>query len=303
MIVVLTGGTGLIGQALGQKLSSKNYKIHLLSRKAQNDISYPCKTFLWPDVKADLPQEAFPKEEDYGVIHLAGEPVSKWPWTKYTKEKIRSSRVEGVKKLVTTVKNLPRPPRFFISASATGIYGEQGDKQLTEASPVVDQNLFLQKVCKEWEEEALNISSICRSLVFRFGIVMSYKKGFLHQQTKWLKKGFLPLVWTQKPLWMSWISLEDLSSILLWAIENKQAKGIYNAVSPKAVLLNEFYKTLSQQTQYKSLKIPFPLFLMKLTGGEMVKNLLVSCKVFPEKALAQGFVFKQEELEEALQLI
>ena len=167
----------MVGQALGQKLSSKNYKIHLLNRKLQN-ISYPHKQFLWPDVTADLPQEAFPKEESYGVIHLAGESISQWPWTKKVKEKIRLSRVEGAKKLITIMKTLSHPPQFFLSASATGIYGDQGDQPLTETSPIPDQNLFLQKVCKDWEAEALKASSICRTLIFRFGVVMSVKKDF-----------------------------------------------------------------------------------------------------------------------------
>lgn len=300
MIVVMTGGTGLIGQALGQKLSSKNYKIHLLVRKPQNTISYPCKIFLWPDIKAELPQEAFPKEEVYGVVHLAGEPISKWPWTKSRKKKIYSSRVETGRKLVTVLKKCPHPPQFFLSASAVGIYAEQENQQVVETSPITDQNFFLQKVCKDWEKEAFEASSFCRTLVFRLGIVMSYKKGFLYEQTKWLKRGLLPLLIAQKPNWLSWISLEDLICMLLWAMENKEAKGIYNAVSPHAVSIKDFYKTLAKQKNYKTISLPFPLFLMKLMGGEMTKNLLASCKVFPEKALAQGFVFRKPKLEEAL---
>ena len=303
MIIVMTGGTGLVGQALGQKLSSKNYKIHLLVRKPQNTISYPCKTFLWPDVKADLPQEVFPKEEEYGVIHLAGEPISKWPWTKGKKEKIYSSRVEAGRKLVTALKKCPHPPQFFLSASAIGIYADQGNRQVTEESPIADQDFFLQKLCKDWEKEALKAAFVCRVLVFRLGIVMSYKKGFLYEQAKWLKRGLLPLLITQKPNWLSWISLEDLICMLLWAIESKEAKGIYNAVSPHAVSLKDFYKIFAKQKNHKGIALPFPLFLMKLMGGEMTKNLLASCKVFPEKALSEGFVFRKSKLEEALKNI
>lgn len=293
----------MVGQALGKRLSSKNYKIHLLVRRSQKDISYPCKTFLWPDVKADLPQEVFPKEEEYGVVHLAGEPVFQWPWIKKTKEKIYSSRIEAAKKLVETFKKLSRPPQFFLSASAIGIYGEQGDREQTEEKSIVNQGLFLQKVCRNWEEEALEASSVCRVLIFRLGVVMSHKKGFLYEQTKWLKRGFSPLLMTRKPNWLSWISLEDLSRMLLWAIENKKAKGVYNAVSPNAVSLKDFYTTLANQKKYKTLRIPFPLFLMKWLGGEMTKNLLTSCKASPEKALAQGFFFKRAELEEALKSV
>ena len=303
MIVVLTGGTGLVGQALGQKLSSKAYQIHLLVRKAQQNIPYPCKTFLWSDVKADLPQEVFPKEGSYGVVHLAGSPINQWPWTKLTKEKIRSSRVEGSEKLVAALKKHSQPPEFFLSASAVGIYGEQGGTQMIETSPFTNQNLFLQKVCRQWEEEALKAVPVCRTLVFRFGLVMSYKKGFLYEQAKWLKRGFLPFLVSQRPVWLSWISLDDLSRMLLWAIEDKKTKGIYNAVSPNAVSLKDFYTGLIKHNDSRIIKLPFPLFLAKQLGGEMTRNLLTSCKAFPEKALAQGFVFQKSEIGEALKKI
>lgn len=299
MLIVLTGGTGLIGQALQKQLSSKNYKIHLLGRKAPNNLPPSCKFFLWSDVQSDIPLSAFPTDEDYGVIHLLGEPVASFPWTSRLKNKIYNSRVKGTKKLLDTVKNLPRTPQFFLSASAIGIYGEP-DQPVTEESPISNQNLFLQKVCKDWEEEALKMSSTIRSLIFRLGVVMSYEKGFLYEQTKWLKRGFYPSIISRKTNWLSWISLEDLCRMIIWAIENKQAKGIYNAVSPNPLPLKKFYHLLVQQNKFKSFPLPSPLFLMKLAGGEMTKNLLASCQALPKKALDQGFTFKQAQLEQAL---
>ena len=243
----------------------------------------------------------FPLDEDYGLVHLAGEPIFSWPWTRAKKEKIRSSRVEGAKRLILTSKDMVRSPQFFLSASAVGIYGEQGDRQMTETSPFTfSQDLFLQKVCQGWEEETLKAKSLCRTLIFRLGLVMSYKKGFLYEQEKWLKRGFLPFVINFKPCWISWISLEDLSRMLLWAIENSKAEGIYNAVSPHSVSLKYFYQSLSQKSRRKSIKVPFPLFLVRKLGGEMVKNLLTSCKVSPEKALTQGFIFKHLKIEDVI---
>ncbi len=299
MTVILTGGTGLVGQALGQKLASQGYKIHLLARRA-GGASYPHKLFLWPDATAFPPQEAFPKEGDYGVIHLAGEPVFQWPWTKKIKETIYLSRVEGAKQLVSALNVWTHLPSFFLSASAIGAYGDQGDQTLTEDSFAPDQNLFLQKVCWKWEKEALKASGLCRTLVFRLGHVMSRKKGFLHEQIKWLKRGFLPRLFSQKPFWLSWIALEDLISLILWAIESTPAKGIYNAVSPQPVLLKDFYSLLAKE--YRGFKIPAPLFLLKLAGGEMARNLLLSSKALPDKALAQGFAFQYPALEKALKI-
>lgn len=299
MIIILTGGTGLIGQALIKKLLEKNYKIHLLRRTTQIPELTHCKSFLWPSANAELPHGVFPEKEDYGVIHLAGEPVFQWPWTKSKKKEIYSSRVDSTKNLISELKKQTHPPLFFLSASATGIYGESGEEQQTESSPISDQNLFLQKLCKDWEAEAEKTSALCRSLIFRLGIVLSYEKGFLYEQMKWLKRGVYPLVISKKPNYMSWIALEDLCSLFLWAIENKSAKGVYNAVSPYPVSLKNFYKTLFKQKKI-SFPLPIPLFLMKYAGGEMTKNLLVSCFALPKKALEQGFIFKKTRLEEVL---
>jgi len=299
MTIVLTGGTGLVGQALGQKLSYENYKIHLLKRKNSKDTIYPCSSFLWPEEDSDLPINLWPTDKEYGVIHLAGEPISQWPWTSKIKDKIYNSRIQTTQKLVKNIKKQKHPPSFFIVASAIGIYGEQGNQHITECSPVLDQNLFLQKVCKDWEKETLKID-FCRTAIIRIGLVMSYKKGFLYEQEKLLKKRIRPFVLSSPTHWLSWIDLEDLVSMILWLVKNTKTQGIYNAVSPNPLPLNEFYYLLAKQVKNKTLPVPLPLFLMKFMGGEMTKNIFNSCKVFPKKSLDEGFSFKIKEMQACL---
>lgn len=295
MIIVMTGGTGLIGQALGPKLISKNYKIHLLSRKILKAPPYPCRQFLWPEATARPPAEAFPKNEDYGALHFLGEPVARWPWTATRKEKIFSSRVEGACRLITALKNQPRAPLFFLSAGATGIYGERGAERLTENSPLPQKNLFLQKVCGRWEEEALKTGALCRTLIFRLGAVLSHKKGFLRAHSR---LPLIPLILSRKASWLSWIAIEDLTRLILWAVETESARGIYNAASPRPIPLKSFYNILAKQKKINGLiRPPLPLFLIKKMGGEMTKNLLASCRAFPEKAQQEGFQFKHPDLE------
>ena len=300
MIIVVTGGTGLVGQALIKKLIREKHIVYNLTRKYRNPKSADYREFLWTE-DSEIPMEAFPKKENYGVINLAGEPVSVWPWTKKRKEKIYSSRVNRAQQLVSAFKN--NPPQFFISASAIGVYGEQKDQTITEESAQPRQNFFLQKVCLDWEQAVLKANSISRAVIFRFGIVLSYKKGFLYEQNEWIKKGCLPFVVSLREHWLSWISIEDLTSLILWAVRNENASGIYNAVSPKPVTLKQFYFSLKKQRRAKwipLIQIPAPLFLLKKIGGEIFQNLLMNSKVLPVKALSEGFVFKQGDLETAL---
>ncbi len=299
MTVILTGGTGLIGQALTKKLVKNQYNVHWLSRRLAPSLSSSHKVFLWPDMTKDTPPlEAFPQK--YGLIHLAGEPLFQFPWTRQKKKRFFDSRIKSTQRLVQFISQMAHPPQFFLSASAIGIYGERGDESLTENSPsLTPQKLFLQKVCQSWEEEVLKAKNVCRTLIFRIGVVLSYKKGFLFEQKK---LPFAPAVFSGgRACWLSWIALEDLVDMILWVVEDKQTCGIYNATSPHPVLLKDFYTAMTTQSKSKKISIPIPLFLLRRVGGEMTKNLLVSVKAFPEKALSEGFVFKLAQLEEALQ--
>ena len=291
MTIIVTGGTGLIGQALIKKLIQNKHTVYNITRKSRVEKPADYKEFVWLE-NSEFPIEAFPKKESYGVINLAGEPISIWPWTKKRKEKIYSSRVYRSQQLISAFKD--NPPLFFISASAIGIYGEQGDKIVTEESAKPRQSLFLQKVCLDWEKSALKASSISRTVIFRFGIVLSYKKGFLYEQNKWIKRGLLPFIVSLKEHWLSWISIEDLTSLILWAVQNEKTRGVYNATSPKPVSLQQFYSVLKKQNKSKGtffIQIPGPLFLLKKIGGEMFQNLLMSNKVLPAKATSEAFVF------------
>ena len=299
MILVVTGGAGLVGQALIKKLLEEKHTVYNITRKSKPSVAY--KEIVWPEYSAEFPLEALPKKDSYGVINLAGEPVSSWPWTKKKKEKIYSSRVNRAQQLVSALEK--QPPQFFISASAVGIYGEQGGQTITEENSLPSQDFFLQKVCLDWEESALRASSVCRTVIFRLGVVLSYEKGFLYEQSKWIKKGILPSIFSLKEHWLSWISIEDLTSLILWFVKNSQAKGVYNAVSPQPVKLNRFYFVLKQENKpikFPFISLPCPLFVLKAMGGEMFKNLLMSSRVIPGKALSEGFIFKQAELQKAL---
>ena len=298
MVIILTGGTGFIGLALIKKLTEQNHTLHLLTRSISTKKNLSsCKTFLWPDAHSPVPLEAFPKDSEFGVIHLAGESVFQWPWTSQKKKKIYNSRIQGTKNLVKTMQDLKNTPQFFLCASALGIYGHQDSQNIIEDFNFKNQGFFLQKVCEDWEKEALNLKEKCRVVIFRFGVVLSFQGGFLKEQLKWSKL-FVPFMLYKNKLWLSWIHREDLIHLILWAISRKNIEGIYNATAPEPFDMNFLFKNISIYLKKKYLRIPTPLFLMKLFGGEMAKNLLVSCHTSSKKITQKGFQFKYKTLDE-----
>ena len=70
--VLLTGGTGLVGKAFTQLLTSKGYQVIILSRGKKEIVTEPNVTYAqWNVATEEIDIEAV-KKADY-IIHLAGE--------------------------------------------------------------------------------------------------------------------------------------------------------------------------------------------------------------------------------------
>src|SRR4051812_13959418 len=111
--VLITGGSGMIGSVLTQKLLLKGYKVaHLTRRKYKlNHVE----TYLWDPEKSTIEEGAL-TGTSY-IIHLAGAGVFDKPWTDKYKNEIIQSRVNSVAVLLKYVKQLGQPIEAFISAS------------------------------------------------------------------------------------------------------------------------------------------------------------------------------------------
>ena len=87
--------------------------------------------------------------------------------------------------------------------------------------------------------------------------------------------------------------------LILFAAENQNIFGPVNVTAPEPVRMKEFCKVLGRVMGSPSW-LPVPSFLLKIVLGEMSDMLLNSQRVFPEKVLKEGFIFKFTDLEDAL---
>ena len=110
MKITLTGATGFIGSKLVEKLRNGGHELRTVGRKQP-----PAESLEGVDA----------------VINLAGEPVAQ-RWNSEVKERIRSSRIDGTRNLVSAISKMSRRPQVLVNASAIGIYGSRGDEILTE---------------------------------------------------------------------------------------------------------------------------------------------------------------------------
>jgi uncharacterized protein (TIGR01777 family) len=293
MRVLVTGGTGFIGQALCPLLLQQGHQVVLLTRQLKPRLPQGVKEFV------NQLQE-LEKDSIDAVINLAGAGIADKRWSDERKKKLVNSRVETTRQLVKWMVTQNSPPQVLVSASAVGYYGEQGDRIITEDTPAAPG--FTHDLCAAWEAEALQAEKQgIRVCLVRTGVVLDQGGGSLAKMLPAFKMGLGgPLGNGQH--WFPWIHREDMARIYVWLVENKQQKGVFNASAPHPVRNKDFTQALGKALKRPAL-MPMPAFVLKLMFGEMADLLLVSDRMQPQRLEEAGFEFRYPKLDQALQRV
>lgn len=295
-IVLISGGTGLIGRALSESLIKNGHEVRVLSRnpKPSNNIRY----FYWNTDKGEIDEMAF-----VGIthlVHLAGEGIADKRWTENRKQQIIDSRVNSMKLLESVVLNRQLRLKSFVGASAIGIYGMQTSETIFEEKDKGSED-FLSYTCHLWEGAYSNSNNFSeRTCIIRTGIVLSAKGGALGKMLPVFKLGLGSAIGSGKQ-YMPWIHLDDLVRIYEEALFNTGLNGVYNAVSSEHVGNYHFSKMLAKAYHTPFFMPKVPPFLLKLLYGEMAKILLTGSRVSNKRLVEAGFSFKFSELGKALE--
>jgi uncharacterized protein (TIGR01777 family) len=297
MKIVITGASGFIGSLLADHLWRQRHDLILLSRNPPRESNVTQLEWVsWIPGASGEWEKAIDGVD--GIINLAGEPIAAKRWSDVQKEKIRFSRIESTKALVGAIGKAKQRPKFLISSSAVGYYGAHGDETVTEeAAPGND---YLSRVCVDWEKEARNAESYdVRVVLVRTGIVLDKNKGALAKMVvpfKFFAGG--PLGSGNQ--WMPWIHIEDQIGLLLFLLENQNARGPFNATAPNPVTMTEFCKALGAVLNRPSWA-SVPGGVLTLLIGEMAEMLLNGQRAVPQAAGKLGYQFKYSNLLPALQ--
>ena len=296
--IIITGATGLIGKKLVNSLIEKKYEVVVFSRDLQKaKLQLPnVKEFVEWDYKKPEKWKSSLEKID-GVIHLAGVNLFARRWNKEFKKEILDSRQISTKNLVEAIKQCISKPKVFISASGIGFYGDRNDEELNDSStPGKD---FVADVCKIWEFESQQLSKInLRNVQIRTGLVLSTEDGALKQMLPAFKMFFGGPLGNGKQ-WSSWLHIDDIVGIYLYALENETITGPLNAVSPHPVMMKYLAKTLGKILKRPSI-FSVPNFILKLVVGEAAEVVTASQRVIPDKLVKNGYKFKFTKLEDAL---
>lgn len=296
MTYLVTGATGFIGSKLVEQLLARGDAVYYLARRRSTKL--PTQASFHPWDTSRIPELNALSRIDV-ILHLAGEPIAQ-RWSAEVKERIYNSRISGTRNLVTAISGLRQKPSVLVSASAIGYYGDRGSDRLSESeAPGSD---FLANVCKDWEREASRARELgLRVVPVRIGTVLGRHGGALKAMLPPFRLGIGGKFGSGEQ-WMSWIHLEDLVRLFLWAADNATVTDSLNGSSPQPVTNAQFTKALAH-VLHRPAFLQVPKFAMKLLLGEMAEFLFTSLRVIPEAAERAGFAFKYLELNTALKSV
>ena len=297
MRVLMTGATGLIGKELGKSLAARGDTLVCLVRDAQgarHRLPFPATCFEWDHQRA-VPAEALLEVD--AIVHLAGEPVAEKRWTNEQKRLILDTRVLGTRRLVEAVLHHGPRVRTFVHGSAIGFYGDRGDATLNAAS--ARGTGFLADVVDAWEAELRPLAERrpdVRAPIVRTGIVLARHGGALAKMLPMFRASAAGRLGNGQQ-WMSWIHIEDIAGLFLHALDSRAA-GVLEGVAPQPVTNRDFTKSLCRSLQVFE-NAPAPTTAIKALFGEMGGIVLESARVEPSRALASGYRFRFESIDQA----
>lgn len=294
--VLIAGGTGLIGSRLSRLLREAGHDVLHLSRERNLDAAFPA--YGWNLQEGQIDEEALQKATH--IINLAGAGIADKPWTEKRKREIIDSRVTSNRLIKTYLEREEFDIKAYISGSAMGYYGDQGDKVLHEDTSPTKEGFLSQSVI-QWEQAIKSIAATgIRTVTFRIGLVLSTQGGALEKIL--MPFNFrLGTYFGSGKQWYSWIHIDDLCRMFIHAVEKEKMAGIFNAVAPSPERNRAFTAQIAEALDKKALILPAPTFALRLAMGEMADAVLTSARVSADKIRKEGFTFQFPELIPAVQ--
>ena len=116
------------------RLWNQFHSLVLLSRNPPAEVGVTKKQwFAWNPPQGGEWERAVDGAD--GIINLARRADRRQALEQRAERRLRASRIDATRALVSAIAKAQVKPKFLLNASAVGYYGAHGDETLTEASP------------------------------------------------------------------------------------------------------------------------------------------------------------------------
>jgi uncharacterized protein (TIGR01777 family) len=302
IVVLITGGTGLIGTALSKELIRRGAEVRILTRSTRdisNSLTGTLRYFGWNPATGIMDAKAL-----LGVTHivnLAGAGIADRAWTPARRRELLLSRTQSAECLALALQNTTQNGdstiERIITASAIGFYA-QGEDLATEESPAGSG--FLAEITQAWEQSSAGLAAWAPLTTLRIGLVLSAEGGLLKPLIPVTRLGLGACIGSGRQ-WMSWIHEKDLVRLILHALlEPSWPSGTINAVAPLPRRHLGFMQALAKSLN-RPLWIALPSWPLRWVLGDRSSLILEGVLASSQKVQDLGFSFEYPELNGALQ--
>jgi uncharacterized protein len=292
--VVLAGGSGALGSRLAVALHDAGHEPVVLTRRVKG--GGPFREVAWDGRRVG----SWAQELDgSAVVNLAGQLVDRRP-TADGIALLTSSRVEPTTALVAASHAVAHPPSVWLQLSTVAIYGDAGDAELGEESPLADSPPQMAGVARAWEG-AVGGARTDRLLVLRTGVVLDRRTPAFDRLT-WLARWGLGGRIGSGQQWISWIHGDDFRSALLWLLDRSSLHGVVHVTGPEPLRNVDFMAAL-RRALHRPIAPPTPTPLVRV-GAVLMRTdpalALTGRRALPRRLAADGFPFTYSTLDAAL---
>ncbi len=293
--MVIAGANGFIGRYLSRHFMGLGWKVLGLVRR-EAGLAKGVEAVKWDGESLDTKWVERLEGADV-LINLVGRTIN-CRHTEENKRQILDSRINSTRVLGEAVQACNKAPELWINASASSIYKETRDEKQTEERGGLGEG-FLSEVAIKWEEEffGAEVDEGVRRIALRISLVMADEKGTVQDVLSGLARKYLGGTVGDGGQMVSWIDIQDFCRAVEWMIETETAAGPYNMAAPQALTNEELMKRVREK-EGVCFGLPTFSWMMEIgavfmqTEAELV---LKSSWLYPEKLLAEGFVFEREE--------
>jgi uncharacterized protein (TIGR01777 family) len=291
MRIAIAGSSGLIGTALVPLLRQAGHEVLRLVRRPPRGRDERA----WDPSAATM--EAGTLDGTDAVVNLCGLAIANRRWSGEYKQAIRDSRIGPTEVLAAAVAEHRVP--ILVNASGVGYYGDTGDREVDETTPVGTG--FLSQVCREWEAATAAANRAgARVVRVRTGLVISPFGGLMGQLKPLFAVGLGGRLGSGQQ-YMPWISLDDEVGAIRFALEHDELSGPINLSGPNPVTNAEFTKTVGE-VMHRPTPLVVPGFALRLVrGAELVDEMvLTGQRAVPAVLRRHRYPFQHTTLQAAL---